>query len=55
MKASPVDEGIMALRLKQLVGFVSLIAVFALTDTCKLVMKEAFYARLTSVVDKYPR
>ncbi|XP_069981063.1 craniofacial development protein 2-like [Penaeus vannamei] len=36
-------------------GFVSLIAVYAPTDVCKLDVKEAFYATLTSVVGKCPR
>ncbi|XP_069981045.1 uncharacterized protein [Penaeus vannamei] len=44
----------MALRLKHDFGFVSLIAVYASTDVCKLDVKEVFYAKFTSVIDKCP-
>ncbi|XP_069976479.1 uncharacterized protein [Penaeus vannamei] len=52
VEVSLVDECITALRLKHAFGFVSLIAVYAHTDVCKHSVKEAFYAKLTSVVDK---
>lgn len=51
---SPVDEHIMTLRLKYAFGFVSLIDVYAPIDVCKLDVKEAFYAKPSSVVDKCP-
>ncbi|XP_070000704.1 craniofacial development protein 2-like [Penaeus vannamei] len=55
VEVSPVDERIMALRLKHAFGFVSFIAVYAPTNVCKLNVKEAFYAKLTSMVDKCPQ
>ncbi|XP_069977429.1 uncharacterized protein [Penaeus vannamei] len=36
-------------------GFMSLIAVYAPTDVCKLDMKKMFYAKLVSVSDRCPR
>ncbi|XP_069989471.1 craniofacial development protein 2-like [Penaeus vannamei] len=55
VKVTPVDERLMVLRLKLSFSFTSLIAVYAPTDVCKLDMKENFYIKLTSVVDKCPR
>nr|XP_027221561.1 uncharacterized protein LOC113813715 [Penaeus vannamei] len=54
-EVSPVNEHTMTLRLKHAFDFVSLIAVYAPTDVCKLDVEEVFYAKLTSVVDKCPR
>ena len=51
----PVDERIMVMRLKLSLGFMSLIAVYAPTDVCKLDVKEMFYAKLASVSDRCPR
>lgn len=51
----PVDERIMAWRLKHTFGFASLIAVYAPTEVCKLSAKEVLYAKPTSVVDKCPQ
>ena len=55
VEVTPVDERIMVLRLKLSFGFMSLIAVYAPTDVCKLDVKEMFYAKLTSVADRCPR
>ncbi|XP_070000706.1 uncharacterized protein [Penaeus vannamei] len=55
VEMSPVDERIMALILKHSFGFVSFIAVYVTTDICKIDVKEAFYIKLISVVDKCPR
>ena len=55
VEVTPVDERIMALRLKHAFGFMSLIAVYAPTDVHKTDVKEAFYAKLASVADDCPR
>ncbi|XP_069977740.1 craniofacial development protein 2-like [Penaeus vannamei] len=54
-EVSLVDERIVALRPKHAFGFVSIIAIYAPTDVCKLDVKETFNAKLTSVVDKFPQ
>lgn len=45
VEATPVNEHIMALRLKLAFGFMSVIAP---TEVCKLDMKEKFYRQLSS-------
>ena len=55
VEVTPVDERIMVMRLKLAFGFMSLIAVYAPTDVCKLDVKEMFYTKLTSVSDRCPR
>ncbi|XP_069977672.1 uncharacterized protein [Penaeus vannamei] len=52
VEVTPVDERIMVLILKVSFGFISLIAVYAPTNVCKLDVKEIFYAKLASVADK---
>ncbi|XP_063605644.1 outer dynein arm-docking complex subunit 3-like [Penaeus indicus] len=47
-EVTPVNERIMAMRLKHAFGFMSLIAMYAHTNVCKLDVKEVFYAKLTS-------
>lgn len=54
IEISSNDERIMALRLKHTRGFLFLVAVYAPTDVCKLDVKEVFYAKPSSVVDKCP-
>ena len=54
VKVTPVDERIMAVRLRHSLGFVSLIAVYAPTEVSSLEEKETFYAVLQSVVDSCP-
>ena len=51
---TPVDERVMVLRLKHTLGFMSLVAVYAPTETSELEEKEMFYAKLDSVVDQCP-
>lgn len=51
---TPVDEQMLVLRLKYLFGFMSLITVYDLTDTCQLNVKEMFSGNLTSVADSCP-
>ena len=55
LEVTPVDEHIMVMRLKLSFGFMSLIAVYAPIDICKLDVKEMFYAKLASVTDSCPR
>ena len=51
---TPVDERIMWVRLKHTLGFMSIIAVYAPTETSELEEKEMFYAKLDSMVDQCP-
>ena len=53
-KVTPVDERIMLVRLKHSLGFISLVAVYAPTETSDLEEKEMFYAKLDSIVDQCP-
>ena len=55
VEVAPVDERIMVMRLKHSFGFMSLVAVYAPTDTSKPEVKEMFYAKLTSVADGCPK
>ncbi|XP_069976482.1 uncharacterized protein [Penaeus vannamei] len=55
VKVTPVDEGIMVLRLKLAFDFTSLIAVYAPTEVCKFDVKERFYAKFASVADSCPQ
>ena len=48
----PVDKRIMRLRLKHILCFTSLVAVYALTEVCGADEKETFYAKLDSVLDQ---
>ncbi|XP_069975754.1 uncharacterized protein [Penaeus vannamei] len=50
----PVNEQIIVIRLKLVLGFMSLIAVYAATDVCKLDLKEMFFAKLVFVLDSCP-
>ncbi|XP_069972314.1 uncharacterized protein [Penaeus vannamei] len=51
----PVNERIMVLRLKLAFSFMSLIAVYTLTNVCKLNVKEIFCTKLASVSDSCPQ
>lgn len=51
---TPVDERIMWVRLKHTLGFMSVVAVYAPTETSTLEEKEMFYAKLDSLVDRCP-
>ncbi|XP_069979432.1 uncharacterized protein [Penaeus vannamei] len=55
VEVTSVDERIMVLTLKLAFGFMSLIAVYALTDVCKLDVRELFYTKLASVAGSCPR
>ena len=55
VEVTPVDERIMVMTLKLSFGFMSLIAVYAPTDVCKLDVKEMFYTKLVSVSERFPR
>ena len=50
----PVDERIMRLRLKHILGFVSLIAMYAPIEVCGADEKEMFYAKFDSALDQCP-
>ncbi|MFV0265489.1 MAG: endonuclease/exonuclease/phosphatase family protein, partial [Kluyvera sp.] len=54
VEVSLCDERIMRVRLKHTLGFMSLIAVYAPTKLCETEEKEAFYAKLNSVLDQCP-
>ena len=43
------------LRLKNSLGFMSVVAVYAPTEVCETEEKEMFYAKLDSVLDQCPR
>ena len=49
----PVDERIMQLRLKDSLGFMSVVAVYAPTKVCET-EEEMFYSKLNSVLDQCP-
>ena len=51
----PVNEHIMRLRIRQSLGVVSLVSVYAPTEASDLTLKDAFYATLESVVDQCSR
>ena len=53
-KVTAVDERIMLLRLRHTLGFMSVVAVYAPTETSKPEEKEMFYAKLDSVVEQCP-
>lgn len=53
-KVTVVDERIMLLRLRHTLGFMSIVAVYAPTETSDLEEKEMFYAKLDSVVEQCP-
>ncbi|XP_069998879.1 uncharacterized protein [Penaeus vannamei] len=55
VEVTTVDGHIMVLRLKLSFGFMSLIAVYAPSDVCKLDEKEMLYAKLASVGDSCSR
>ena len=53
-EVTTVDERIMLLRLRHTLGFMSIVAVYAPTETSDLEEKEMFYAKLDSIVDQCP-
>ncbi|XP_069980162.1 craniofacial development protein 2-like [Penaeus vannamei] len=55
VEVTPVTERIMVMRLKLAIGFISIIAVYAPIDVCKLDVKEMFYTKLASVSDRCPQ
>ena len=54
VEVTPVDERIMRLRLKDRLGFMSVVAVYAPTEVYET-EEEMFYAKLDSVLDQCPR
>ena len=44
----------MRLRLKLSLGFISVVAVYALTEVCETKEKEMFYAKLDSLLEQCP-
>ena len=52
---TPVNEQIMRLRIRHSLGVICLVSVDALTEASNLIMKDAFYAMLNSVIHQYPR
>ena len=55
IEVTPVDERIMRLRICHSLGIISLVSVYALTEESDFTVKEAFYARLESMVYQCPR
>ena len=51
---TPVDERIMRLRLKHILGFMSVVAVYAPTEVCDAEKKKMLYAKLDSILDHCP-
>ena len=45
----------MRLKIRHLLGVVSLVSKYALTEVSDLTVKDAFYATLESVADRCPR
>ena len=50
-----VKERIMRQRSRHSLGVISLVSVYAPTEASDLIVKDAFYATLESVVDQCPR
>lgn len=46
-----LDERILRSRLKHTLAFISVLAVYSLTETCETKEKEMFYAKLYFVLD----
>ena len=55
IEVTPVNKRIMRLRIRHSLGVISLVFVYAPTETSDLTVKDAFYATLESVVDQCPR
>ena len=55
LEVTPVSERLMRLRLKYSLGVISLVAVYAPTNTSSLAKKEAFYSLLNSEVGRCPK
>ena len=55
IEVTPVNEQIMRQRIRNSLGFISLVSVHAPNEASDLTMKDAFYATLESVVDQCPR
>ena len=51
IEVTPVNEHIMRLIFRHSLGDISLVSVYAPTEASDLIMKDAFYAMLESVVD----
>ena len=51
----PANEDIMRLRIRHLLGVVSLVSAYAPTEASDLTVKDTFYSTLESVVDQCPR
>ena len=51
IEVTPVNEGILRLRIRHSLGVISLVSVYAPTEVRDLTMKDSFYAMLESVVD----
>ena len=52
---TPVNEGIMRLRITDTLGVIFLVSVYASTGVSESSVKEAFYAQLQMVVDWCPK
>ena len=55
IEVTPVNERITRLRIRHSLGVISLDSIYALTEASVLIVKDAFYAALKSVVDQCPR
>ena len=55
IEVTPVNEHIMTRRIRHSLGIISLVSVYAPTEASDLIVKDAFYATLVSVVDQCPR
>ena len=55
IEVTPISERIMRLRIRHSLGVISLVSVYAPTEASDLIVKDAFYATLESVVDQSPR
>ena len=55
IEVTPVNERNMRLRIRQSLGVISLVSLYAPTEASDLTVKDAFYATLESVVGQCPR
>ena len=54
VEATPVGECMVQLRLKDILGFISVVVVYAPNKVCKTEEKEIFYTKLESLLDQFP-
>ena len=55
IEVTPVNEHLMRIRICHYLDVISLVSVYAPTESIDLTVKEAFDAMLESVVDQFPR